>query len=139
VQRPDLFRAVSCIMPILDMLRYQMFDFGSIWTEEFGSSDNPEQFGYLYKYSPYHNVVDGTDYPAILMVASGNDNRCDPLHVRKMAARMQAANPKGKPIHLLVWEATGHVGSATITENIERYADEYSFLMDELGMQYPTK
>ncbi len=138
VQRPDLFRAVSCIMPLLDMLRYQKFDFGSIWTEEYGSSDDPAQFGYLYKYSPYHNVVDGADYPAILLAASDNDNRCDPLHVRKMAARMQAANPNGKPIYLMMWKATGHVGSATITENIERYADEFSFLMDELGMKYPN-
>ena len=91
-QRPDLFRAVVCEYPLLDMLRFQKFMKGSFWVPEYGSADDPEQFKYLLKYSPYQNVKDGTAYPAVLFITGDGDTRVAPLHARKMAARLQAAN-----------------------------------------------
>ncbi len=137
VQRPELFNTVHCAVPLLDMIRFHKFDFSNVWAEEYGNADDPEQFKYLYKYSPYHNVVDGADYPTMLFTGSVRDARTNPLHARKMAARMQAANPGGKPILLLQRESSGHHGGTTLTIKIEQNADIWSFLMDQLGMQGP--
>ena len=122
VQRPDLFTAVYCSVPLLDMLRYHMFGFANIWTEEYGNADDPGQFSYLLEYSPYHNVHDGTPYPAVLLVASENDARCFPLHAMKMAARLQQADSGGGPIMLLVQKKSGHGFGTTLTEQIEQHA-----------------
>jgi prolyl oligopeptidase len=100
-QRPDLFRAVVCVYPLLDMLRYQKFMKGPYWVPEYGSADNLEQFSYLYKYSPYHHVVDGTKYPSALFVTGDGDARVAPLHARKMSARLQAVRDSNRPILLL--------------------------------------
>lgn len=91
MQRPDLFGAVVCMVPLLDMVRYHKFGFANIWTEEYGNADNPEQFPFIYKYSPYHNVEKETTYPAVLFTASINDARTHPLHAYKMTAAMQHA------------------------------------------------
>lgn len=136
VQKPDLFKAVYCAVPLLDMLRYHKFGFANIWSEEYGSADDPEQFKYLLKYSPYHNVVDGTKYPATLFTGSENDARCYPLHAMKMAARMQEANPEGAPILILIQKKSGHGGGTTLSERIEQQADTRAFLMDKLGMKH---
>ncbi len=139
VQRPDLFRAVLCTMPLLDMLRYHKFGYANIWSEEYGSADDPEAFQYLRAYSPYHNIVDGVSYPAMLIIGSENDARVDPLHARKMAARLQAADPAGEPHLLLVRKASGHGGGTTLYERIEQSADGWAFLMSMLGMGSPIQ
>ena len=137
VQRPELFKIVYCAVPLLDMLRYHKFAYANIWAEEYGSAEDPEQFKYLHEYSPYHNVIDGTAYPAMLFVGSENDARCYPLHAMKMAARMQEANPSGEPILLLVRRKSGHGGGTTITESIEQQAEVWAFLMDKVGLTPP--
>lgn len=133
-QRPDLFCAVYCGVPLLDMIRYHKFGYANIWAEEYGSADNPGQFPYLLKYSPYHNVRAGSKYPAVLFVASDNDARCYPLHAMKMAARMQEADPHGKPILLIVQKASGHGGGTKLSESIDQQVDIWSFLMDNIGL-----
>jgi DNA-directed RNA polymerase subunit RPC12/RpoP len=85
-QRPELFRAVVCMVPLLDMLRYHMFDNAQIWKEEFGTADDSEDFAALLGYSPYHSVRDGTAYPATMIVSGDSDQKCNPLHARKMTA-----------------------------------------------------
>src|SRR5437870_8529254 len=90
-QRPDLFRAVVCQVPLLDMVRYHKFLIARLWIPEYGSAEEPDEFRWLYAYSPYHHVKDGTKYPAVLLEAAESDTRVDELHARKMAARLQAA------------------------------------------------
>jgi prolyl oligopeptidase len=138
VQRPDLFRAVHCAVPLLDMIRYHKFGLANIWSEEYGSAEDAEQFRYLLAYSPYQNVRDGVAYPAVLLTGSDNDARTDPLHARKMAARLQAADAGAGPILLLVREASGHQGGTTVSTKIEQTADSWAFLMDQLGMTVPA-
>src|SRR6266566_7548934 len=101
-QRPDLFRAVVCQVPLLDMLRYQQFQIAKLWIPEYGSSDDPQQFEYLNAYSPYHHVRQSTLYPAILFMTAESDTRVDPMHAKKMAALLQAqaANGPERPILL---------------------------------------
>ncbi|UCG43750.1 MAG: S9 family peptidase [candidate division WOR-3 bacterium] len=135
VQRPELFRAVVLDRPILDMLRYHLFGPAGMWAGEYGTAEDPDQFRYIAGYSPYANVKPGTDYPALLLFGSENDFRADPCHVRKMAARMQAANPDGRPVLLLVESASGHFGGTTETVQIEQSADRYAFLMSALNMR----
>lgn len=137
VQRPDLFRAVYCGVPLLDMVRYHKFGYANIWAEEYGSADDSVQLDYLLDYSPYHNVVDGTAYPAVLLVGSDNDARCYPLHAMKMAARLQAAQAGPAPVYLLVRKHAGHGGGTTLTESINEQADIWSFLMDQAGLSPP--
>ena len=134
VQRPDLFKAVYCAVPLTDMLRYHKFGYANIWAEEYGSADDPLQFDYLVKYSPYHNIVNGTPYPTMLFVGSENDARCHPFHAMKMVARLQEADPDGPPILLLVRKKSGHDGGTTITELIEQYAEVWSYLMAQVGL-----
>lgn len=137
VQRPDLFRAVACGVPLLDMLRYHKFGYANMWAEEYGNADDEKAFRWLYAYSPYHNVRDGVKYPAVYMIGSEDDARVDPLHARKMAARLQEADSGGGPILLSVRSASGHGGGTTITTQIEQESDEWAFLMNELGMRPP--
>ncbi|MGB6192720.1 MAG: prolyl oligopeptidase family serine peptidase, partial [Terracidiphilus sp.] len=99
-QRPDLFGAIWCGYPLLDMLRYQHFEQGPHWTTEYGASEDEDQFRYLLKYSPYQNVKAGTAYPAVMFFTGDSDTRVDPLHARKMTAELQAASTSGRPILL---------------------------------------
>jgi prolyl oligopeptidase len=133
-QRPDLFRAVVCEYPLLDMLRFQKFMKGSFWVPEYGSSDDPEQFKYLLKYSPYQNVKDGTAYPAVLFITGDGDTRVAPLHARKMAARLQAANAGAHPILLLYDTKSGHSGGRPLSKQIEEETDAISFVFSQLGV-----
>jgi prolyl oligopeptidase len=133
-QRPELFRAVVCSYPLLDMLRYQKFLEGPYWVPEYGSAENPDQFKYLYGYSPYHRVVDGTKYPATLFVTGDGDTRVAPLHARKMAARLQAASGSNNPILLLYDTKSGHSGGRPIKKTIEEYTDVLSFLFWQLDV-----
>jgi prolyl oligopeptidase len=133
-QRPDLFQAVVCGAPLLDMIRYHQFLVARWWVPEYGSSEDPKQFAYLLKYSPYHNVKPGVKYPATLFVTGDADTRVDPLHARKMAARLQAVNPPDRPILLLYDTKSGHSAGKPVNAQIEDWTDEFSFLFRELGM-----
>jgi prolyl oligopeptidase len=133
-QHPEMFRAVVCAYPLLDMLRYQKFLDGPYWVSEYGSAENPDQFKYLYAYSPYQHVADGAKYPATLFVTGDGDTRVAPLHARKMAARLQAANGSNQPILLLYDTKSGHSGGRPINKTIEELTDRLSFLFWQLGV-----
>ncbi len=132
-QRPELFAAIVCGYPLLDMLRYQKFEQGPHWTTEYGSADDRDQFPYLLKYSPYQNVKKGTAYPAILFFTGSSDTRVDPLHARKMAALVQAANGDTRPILLHYSLKGGHSAGVGVDQQIEDDADQLSFLWTESG------
>jgi prolyl oligopeptidase len=135
-QRPDLFRAVVCGVPLLDMLRYHHFLIAKLWIPEYGSSEDPDQFKWLYAFSPYHHVKDGTPYPAVLLEAAESDSRVDPLHARKMAARLQAATASGsnKPILLRLETKAGHGAGKPRAKVVEELTDVWGFLFWQLGM-----
>jgi prolyl oligopeptidase len=138
-QRPDLFRAVVCQVPLLDMLRYQNFQIAKLWIPEYGTADNPEQFKWLYAYSPYHHVKAGVEYPAILFMTADTDTRVDPMHAKKMAALMQAeaanGSSKTRPILLRIESKAGHGAGKPLTKQIEEYTDIYSFLFWQVGVK----
>jgi prolyl oligopeptidase len=134
-QRPDLFGAIICGAPLLDMLRFQKMSVGAWWTAEYGSSDDPKQFEYLYKYSPYHNVKKGTKFPAILFVSGDFDTRVDPAHARKMTALVQAANASDNPILLRYDTKGGHSGIGNISKTVEEQVDQVGFLAARLGLK----
>jgi prolyl oligopeptidase len=138
-QRPDLFRAVVCQVPLLDMLRYQNFQIAKLWIPEYGSSEDPKQFDWLYAYSPYHHVRAGVEYPAILFMTADTDTRVDPMHAKKMAALMQAEAKNGaskdRPILLRIESKAGHGAGKPVTKQIEESTDVYSFLFWQLGMK----
>jgi prolyl oligopeptidase len=138
-QRPDLFRAVVCQVPLLDMLHYQDFQIAKLWIPEYGSAENPEQFKWLYAYSPYHHVKAGVSYPAILFMTADTDTRVDPMHAKKMAALMQAEAKNGasheRPILLRIETKAGHGAGKPVTKQIEEFTDVYSFLFWQLGVK----
>lgn len=134
-QRPDLFGAVVCTYPLLDMVRYHKFLVARFWVAEYGSAENPDQFKYIYEYSPYHNVKEGTAYPAVLFITGDADTRVAPLHARKMTALMQSATASEKPVLLLYDTKTGHSGGRPVSKQIEDVTDEMSFLLWQLGMK----
>ena len=138
-QRPDLFRAVVCQVPLLDMLRYQSFQIAKLWIPEYGSSDDPTQFEWLYAYSPYHHVKPGTVYPATLFMTGESDTRVDPLHAKKMAALLQAeaANGEDRPILLRIETKAGHGAGKPITKLVDELTDVYSFLWGAAGSNRP--
>ena len=133
-QRPDLFRAVVCMVPMLDMLRYHLFDNAHVWKDEFGTAEDPEDFAALLSYSPYHNVRDNTAYPAMMIVSGDSDQNCNPLHARKMTARLQAANISGYPIFLDYSRYRGHSPVLPLSERIEALTDRMAFLCDQLQL-----
>src|SRR5258707_6180965 len=138
-QRPDLFRAVVCQVPLLDMLHYQDFQIAKLWIPEYGTSENAEQFKWLYAYSPYHHVKPGAEYPAILFMTADTDTRVDPMHAKKMAALMQAEAKNGasreRPILLRIETKAGHGAGKPVTKQIEEFTDVYSFLFWQLGVK----
>ncbi len=137
-QRPDLFRAVVCQVPLLDMLRYQNFQIAKLWIPEYGSADDPKQFDWLYAYSPYHHVKPGQEYPAILFMTADTDTRVDPMHAKKMAALLQAEAKNGaskdKPILLRIDTKAGHGQGKPVAKQVEDTTDMYSFLFWQLGV-----
>lgn len=135
-QRPDLFRAVICAVPLLDMVRYHLFGSGRTWISEYGSAEDEAQFRALLAYSPYHHVRAGTPYPALLMMSADSDDRVDPMHARKMAALLQAANTGPHPVLLRIEQHAGHGGADLVKQTVDSSVDSYAFLMRELGMKY---
>jgi prolyl oligopeptidase len=136
-QRPDLFRAAVCGVPLLDMLRYQRFRIAKLWVAEYGSSEDPKQFEWLYGYSPYHKVKAGTRYPAVLLTTAESDSRVDPLHARKMAAAMQAATISEHPVLLRVETKAGHGAGKPISKVVDEMTDVFAFLFAELDILRP--
>jgi prolyl oligopeptidase len=138
-QRPDLFRAVVCQVPLLDMIHYQDFQIAKLWIPEYGTAESPEQFKWLYSYSPYHHVKVGAEYPAILFMTADTDTRVDPMHAKKMAALMQAEAKNGashtRPILLRIETKAGHGAGKPVTKQIEEFTDVYSFLFWQLGVK----
>jgi prolyl oligopeptidase len=133
-QRPELFRAVVCMVPMLDMLRYHLFDNAHVWKDEFGTADDPEDFRALSKYSPYQRVRDGVEYPATMMVSGDADANCNPLHARKMTARLQAASASDWPIFLDYSKFRGHAPVLPLSDRIEALTDRMAFLCDQLQL-----
>jgi len=134
-QRPDLFRAVICAVPLLDMLRYHHFRIAKLWIHEYGSPDVPREFEWLHAYSPYHRVRDGVAYPAVLLMTAESDTRVDPMHARKMAARLQeATRGDGRPVLLRIESRAGHGAGKPLAKQLDEQTDIYSFLFDQLGM-----
>jgi prolyl oligopeptidase len=133
-QRPDLFRAVVCMVPMLDMLRYHLFDNAHVWNDEFGTAEDPEDFRALLGYSPYHNIRDGASYPATMIVSGDSDQNCNPLHARKMTARLQAANAPEHPIFLDYSPYRGHSPVLPLSQRIEALTDRMAFLCDQLQL-----
>jgi prolyl oligopeptidase len=154
-QRPELFRAVVCGVPLLDMLRYHLFRIAALWIPEYGSPDDPEARRWLAAYSPYQHVRDGVKYPAVYLHTAASDSRVDPMHARKMAARLQAAvaaaagsadagsNDVGQrpilPILLQVESRAGHGAGKPLAKVITQLVDEWSFLFAELGISYEVR
>ena len=129
VQRPDLFGAVVCRVPVADMLRYHLFTVGRFWIPEYGCADEANDFPVLIKYSPYHNVTNGAAYPPTLVMTADTDDRVAPGMAKKFAARLQeAARADSGPILLRVEMRAGHGAGKPITKQIDEQADIYAFL-----------
>jgi prolyl oligopeptidase len=133
IQRPDLFGAVICRVPVADMLRYHLFTVGRFWISEYGCADDAEQFPYLYQYSPYHNVKDGVAYPPVLVMTADTDDRVDPGMAKKFAARLQEASAGG-PVLIRVEVKAGHGAGKPVSKMIEEDADIFAFLTKYLEL-----
>jgi prolyl oligopeptidase len=134
-QRPDLFRAVLVQVPLLDMLRYHNFLIARLWIPEYGSADDPEQFRWLRAYSPYHHVKAGVQYPAVLLATAESDTRVDPMHARKMAARLQAATGSDRPILLRLEARAGHGAGKPLSKVVDELTDSWTFVFSELRVE----
>ena len=130
-QHPELYGAIVCGYPLLDMLRYQNFLFGRLWTTEYGSAENEADYRYIRAYSPYQNVKQGTKYPAIMFFSGDNDTRVDPLHARKMTAAVQAATGSDRPVLLHYSLKGGHSSGVSVAQQIKDEADILAFLWNE--------
>lgn len=130
-QRPDLWGAIWCGYPLLDMLRYQKFLMGRTWTTEYGNAENAADFPYIFKYSPYQHVVAGMRYPAIFFFTGDGDTRVDPMNARKMTPLMQTSSSSGRPILLHYSIKGGHSAGVSQTQLVDDYSDEMSFLWNE--------
>ena len=134
-QRPDLFRAVVCSAPLLDMVRYELFGLGESWNDEYGTARDPEEFEWLYSYSPYHRVQDGVAYPAVLFTSFDSDTRTDPLHPRKMCAALQWATSSSHPVLFRRESDVGH-SVRSVDRSIHLMTDMLVFLADQLGLDH---
>jgi len=138
-QRPDLFRAALCIAPLLDMVRYENFDQAAKWRSEYGSVERPGDFHVLHSYSPYHHVRKSVSYPATLFVTGDSDDRCNPAHVRKMAALLQGRIEQHNPILVDYSPERGHSPVMPLSVRIDSLAQRIAFLCMELGIQVPRE
>jgi len=136
-QRPELFAAVYCAVPLLDMLRYQNFLIARFWIAEYGSAEDPEHYRWLRAYSPYHQVRPGVRYPAVLFTTAEGDSRVDPMHARKMSALMQAttAEDPDAVVLLRVERDAGHGVGKPLDKQVDDLADQYSFFAWRLGLR----
>jgi prolyl oligopeptidase len=135
-QRPELFKVAIPQVGVMDMLRYHKFTIGYAWAVEYGSSDHPDQFKYLYKYSPLHNLKPGVKYPATLVTTADHDDRVVPAHSFKYAATLQADNAGENPTLIRIDTKAGHGGGMPTSKRIELATDIWSFVMYNLGMNF---
>src|SRR3984893_10918000 len=139
-RRPELYAAVVCSAPLLDMVRYERFGLGRTWSDEYGTADDPVELGWLLAYSPYHRVVPGTPYPAVLFTVFDGDTRVDPLHARKMCAALQwatSSDPDRRPVLFRREQKVGH-GARSVTRTIDLAADTLAFLAHQLVASLPV-
>ncbi len=142
VQRPELYRAVVCSAPLLDMVRYEEFSLGRTWNEEYGTAADPAELGWLLSYSPYHYVREHTEYPAVLFTVFESDTRVDPLHARKMCAALQHSTSApntmdGAPILIRRETDVGH-GARSVSRTVGLAADQLAFLAAHTGLELDT-
>jgi prolyl oligopeptidase len=137
-QRPELYGAVVCAVPLLDMVRYHQFGSGRTWIPEYGTADKPEDFSVLHAYSPYHAVKAGVRYPPLLMMSADHDDRVDPMHARKFVAAVQNVQGQSAPVLLRIEANAGHGGADQVAKTIESNADLYAFLFQTFGMAGPA-
>jgi prolyl oligopeptidase len=138
-QHPDLFRAVLCEYPELDLVGFYRFQGNNPPALlEYGDARKPDEFKFLLSWSPYQNVVKGTKYPAVLLITGDEDTRVPPLQARKMTARLQSATVSSNPVVLLYDALSGHAGGRPISRALDDSALEFSFLVWQLGMTPPT-
>ena len=133
-QRPALFRAVLCIAPLLDMVRHEYFDQARKWRQEYGTVEDAEEFASLYGYSPYHRIQEGVNYPATLFITGDRDDRCNPAHVRKMAARLQSRPAQGNPILVDYSDERGHAPVLPFSVRTKALFRRIAFLAEALGL-----
>jgi prolyl oligopeptidase len=136
-QRPDLFGAAIPAVGVMDMLRFQKFTAGRFWTDDFGSSDDPEEFAALLTYSPYHNIRKGTEYPAVMVTTADTDDRVVPGHSFKYAAALQEAQAGDAPVLIRIETRAGHGAGVPTDKRIANYSDNWAFLLENLGMELP--
>ena len=134
-QRPDLFGAALPAVGVMDMLRFHLFTAGRFWVDDYGSADDPQEFKAILAYSPYHNLRDKTEYPATLVTTADTDDRVVPGHSFKFAARLQAGHEGKDPVLIRIETRAGHGGGKPTTKRIELAADEWAFLVKNLGMK----
>ncbi|MET7986582.1 prolyl oligopeptidase family serine peptidase [Streptomyces sp. NPDC005281] len=132
-RRPETYAAVVCVAPLLDMVRYELSGMGASWRDEYGSAADPAQFAHLLSYSPYHQVREGTRYPAVLLAVFDGDTRVDPAHARKMCAALQWAGTGDAPVVLRTERDVGHSARAS-SRSARLYADVMAFLAHHLGL-----
>ncbi|MGH8824049.1 MAG: prolyl oligopeptidase family serine peptidase [Jiangellaceae bacterium] len=138
-QRPELYRAILCSAPLLDMVRYERFGLGATWSDEYGTAGDPEELGWLLSYSPYHHVRAGVSYPAVLFTVFDGDTRVDTMHARKMCAALQeatSADPGKRPVLIRAEGEVGH-GARAVSRTVDLVADQLAFLADQLGLDPP--
>jgi prolyl oligopeptidase len=128
-QRPDLFAAALPAVGVLDMLRFHKFTIGWAWAEEYGSSDNADEFEALYAYSPLHNLKPGTTYPATMVTTADHDDRVVPAHSFKFTAALQAAHQGDAPVMIRIETKAGHGAGKPTAKVIEEIADRWAFLV----------
>ena len=133
-QRPGLYAAVICSAPLLDMVRYERFGLGQTWNVEYGTASDAEQLGWLLAYSPYHHVMPGTEYPAVLFTVFANDTRVDPVHAYKMCAALQHATSSGRPVLLRAEGQVGH-GARAVSRTAELAGDTLAFAARHTGLR----
>ena len=138
-QRPELFGAALPAVGVMDMLRFQRFTAGRYWTDDYGSSDNPEEFKALYAYSPYHRLTPGTKYPPTMVTTADTDDRVVPGHSFKFAARLQECHAGDAPVLIRIETAAGHGAGKPVSKAIEETADMWAFLVKVLKMKPPAR
>ncbi|MEM1449180.1 MAG: prolyl oligopeptidase family serine peptidase [Planctomycetota bacterium] len=134
-QRPDLYGAAIPAVGVMDMLRYHRFTIGAAWASDYGRSDDPEMFPYLYAYSPYHNATPGTSYPAIMVTTADHDDRVVPAHSFKYASAMQFAQAGDEPVLIRIDTRAGHGAGKSRQQSIEEVADRWAFFAHHLGLE----
>ncbi|CAN5917008.1 prolyl oligopeptidase family serine peptidase [soil metagenome] len=135
-QRPELFRAGLSLVPLADMVRYHRFRIAKLWVPEYGDPEKAEDFRFLYAYSPYHHVREGVRYPAMLFTTAESDSRVDPMHARKMTARLQEVQrDPARPILIRIETKAGHGAGKPVSKMADELADELSFMFHELAVE----